>query len=86
MRFSEVLEVFQSAVDFVAAEVPCGVASAARWMMEDEELHRLGGMVMGHVAQAALRRMEPEAMQVWDAVRAAMADSMAGGGEHCSWG
>ena len=79
MRFSEVLEVFRPALDLALAELPSGAASAARWMMEDEELHRLGGAVMGHVAQAVLHRMDPEAMRVWEEVRAAMADSVAGG-------
>ena len=55
-------------------------------MMEDEELHRLGGAMMGHVAQAVLRRMDPEAMRVWEEVRVAMADSVAGVDEQCSWG
>ena len=55
-------------------------------MMEDEELHRLGGAVMGHVAQAVLHRMDPEAMRVWEEVRAAMADSVAGVDEQRSWG
>lgn len=86
MRFSEVLEVFRSALDLALAELPSDAASAARWMMEDEELHRLGGAVMGHVAQAVLHRMDPEAMRVWEEVRAAMADSVARGDEQRSWG
>lgn len=86
MRFSEVLEVFRPALDLALAELPSSAASAARWMMEDEELHRLGGAVMGHVAQAVLRRMDPEAMRVWEEVRAAMADSAAGFDEQRSWG
>ena len=84
--FSEVLEVFRPALDLALAELPSGAASAARWMMEEEELHRLGGAVMGHVAQAVLHRMDPEAMRVWEEVRAAMADSVAGVDEQCSWG
>lgn len=86
MRFSEVLGVFRPALDLALAELPSGAASVARWMMEDEELHRLGGAVMGHVAAEVLRRMDPEAVQAWEEVRAAMADSMAGFDERRSWG
>ena len=46
MRFSEFVELVRPADDVALSEMPPSVASVARWMMEDAELHRLGGVMM----------------------------------------
>ena len=85
MRFSEFVEFVHPAVDVALSELPPSVASVARWALEDEELHRLGGAVMGLVAGEVLRRMGPEVMQAWEEMRAPHG-SMAESGDLRSWG
>lgn len=85
MRFFEGLEGLRSAAAFALAELPSDVSSVARWMLDDEELQRLGGAVMGPAAEEVLRRRESDAMRAWDAARAVMAASVAGFGEPRLW-
>lgn len=85
MRFAEALEFVRPAVDQALSDLPPSVASLARWALEDEELHRLGGAVLGLVAGEVLRRMGPEAMEGWQEMRSAF-EHMAESFDRRSWG
>ena len=85
MRFSEFVEFVRPAVDVALSEMPSSVASVARWALEDEELHCLGGAVLGLVAGEVLRRMGPEAMQAWEEM-CAPEESVAESWHSRSWG